>query len=62
MFADFSYGWLRYLDLDETRLQPDPITFAEGLPGPVALQAGKDGALYYLSITTGELRRLERDR
>ena len=60
VFADYVHGWLRYLDARGGRLVGKPIEFAEGLPGPVALHAGADGALYYLSASTGELRRIER--
>ena len=59
-YADFSYGWLRYLRLDEEgRLAEGPVDFATNLPGPVALHLGPDGQLYYLSLTTGQLRRID---
>jgi glucose/arabinose dehydrogenase len=60
VFADFVHGWLRYLDLHDGRLVGPPREFADGLPGPVALHKGPDGALYYLSTPTGKLRRIER--
>ena len=60
VMADFSYGWLRYLERNGATLGKQPTNFAERLPGPVALHVGRDGALYYLSASTGELRRLER--
>ncbi len=62
-YADFSYGWLRYLKIDdEGDLAEGPIDFGTGLPGPVALHTGPDGRLYYLSLTTGELRRIDESR
>jgi glucose/arabinose dehydrogenase len=59
-YADFSYGWLRYLRLGEQGdLAEGPSDFGTNLPGPVALHVGPDGTLYYLSLTTGQLRRIE---
>lgn len=59
-YADFSYGWLRYLKLDgDANLVGAPVAFGSKLPGPVALHVGPDGKLYYLSLTTGELRRID---
>jgi glucose/arabinose dehydrogenase len=60
LFGDFVYGWLRYVDVDGDRLSDEPVNFATGVPGPVAVHVGKDAAVYYLSASTGELRRLER--
>ena len=57
--ADFSYGWLRYLDVERGTLEGEATELGERLPGPVALHVGPDGALYYLSAPTGELRRVE---
>ena len=59
-YADFAYGWLRYAKLDEEgALLGAPADFATDLPGPVAMHVGPDGRLYYLSLPTGELRRLD---
>ena len=59
-YADFSYGWLRYLRLNENGdLTEGPSDFGTNLPGPVALHVGPDGSLYYLSLTTGQLRRIQ---
>jgi glucose/arabinose dehydrogenase len=59
-YADFSYGWLRYLKLRSAGA-PDaaPTAFGSALPAPVAIHVGAGGKLYYLSLTTGELRRLD---
>ena len=59
VFADFAYGSLRYLTFDGARLGREPVEL-EKLPSAFALHVGPDGALYYLSASTGELRRLER--
>ena len=60
-FADYVQGWLRMLRVDgENRLVPESVAdFAQGLDGPVDVQTGPDGLLYYLAINTGELRRIE---
>ena len=59
-FADWAYGWLDYLprEIDPTA-HARPVRFAEGLPGPVAFHFSRDGRLYYLSYTKGELRRID---
>lgn len=59
-FADWSRGWIR-----DVRIRPDdggivgaPHLFATGAPGPVAVHAGPNGALYYLALDSGDLRRV----
>ena len=67
LFRQRNYGllWfagavsLRYLDVEGTKLGNEAREFGERLPGPVALHVGPDNALYYLSASTGELRRLQ---
>ncbi len=49
-FADLCSGWIRRLDYDpSTGLYAGVSGFATGLPNPVDLQVGPDGALYYLA-------------
>ncbi len=53
-FADFVQGFIN-------RLTPgnlQPAGFATGLPNPVDLDVGPDGALYYLSLTAGAVVRV----
>ena len=45
-FADFMDNWIRVLDPDHPK---DVKVFATGLVGPVDLQLGPDGSLYYLN-------------
>ena len=56
-YGDFIQGWLRYADVSD----PDNVVvseFATDMPPMVEMRAGDDGALYYASITTGEIRRI----
>ena len=55
-FADFCSGWIRRIDYDPSTGHYSAVSgFATGLPYPVDLQVGPDGALYYLArgSTTG---------
>ena len=45
---------------DDNGLIPESVAdFAQGLKGPVDVQTGPDGLLYYLAMGTGSLRRIE---
>lgn len=62
-FADYSREciWAMPAGADG---QPDPSrvrVFANGLAGPVDLEFGPDGALYYVALNTGELHRIAFD-
>jgi glucose/arabinose dehydrogenase len=54
-FADYMGGWIRVLTPDRGEARP----FALGVPSPVDLQIGNDGALYYLSFGGGAIYRIE---
>jgi glucose/arabinose dehydrogenase len=59
-FADYSRGciWTMLPGADGA---PDPKTvqvFASGAAGPVDLEVGPDGALYYADVFDGEIRRI----
>jgi glucose/arabinose dehydrogenase len=59
-FADFIYGWMKLLRFGDDGLPlGDAEPFGSGLSGPVAIEQGPDGRLYYLSYVTGELRRID---
>jgi glucose/arabinose dehydrogenase len=62
VFADFARGWLRYLAVRDAKLDDRPVNFGRRLSGPVAIHVDRDGALCYLSMPSGELRRIERVR
>ncbi|HXJ40148.1 MAG TPA: NPCBM/NEW2 domain-containing protein, partial [Bryobacteraceae bacterium] len=58
-FGDYAQSWLRYLRVDAANnLIGGPSDFLFGADGPVAIDQGPDGNLYYVSITKGELRKL----
>jgi glucose/arabinose dehydrogenase len=61
-YGDYTAGAIRWMRLDDAgRRVGEPTDFATGLDGPVAIAEGSDGALYYLSTLTGELRRIRPD-
>jgi len=56
-YGDFIRGWLRAADVSD----PGNVTgraFATGMLPMTEMRTGEDGALYYASITTGEIRRI----
>lgn len=53
-FADFCGGWIRTLQPDTRAAE----AFAEGLPFPVDLDVGPDGALYCLTRGDGAVHRI----
>jgi glucose/arabinose dehydrogenase len=55
-FGDFIQGWIRYLRVDGTGRPASPRPFVSGGDGPVAIDMGPDGSLYYLALKAGELR------
>jgi glucose/arabinose dehydrogenase len=59
-FADYVNDWIRMLRVDGSNaLVPGSVAdFARGLEGPVDLQVGPDGRLYYI-VLGGELRRID---
>ncbi|HET9517622.1 MAG TPA: PQQ-dependent sugar dehydrogenase, partial [Actinoplanes sp.] len=59
-YADYAKGWIRYLNVDanDVLVQGSVTSFESAADGPVDLELGADGNLYYLSIETGQLRRV----
>ncbi len=58
-YGDYALNYIRYLKVDANNiLVSGPTDLATGADGPVAIELGADGHLYYLSINTGELRRI----
>ena len=59
-FGDFAEGWLRTLRVDANdALVPGSLAdFAEDANGPVDIELGPDGLLYYVAISANELRRI----
>lgn len=59
VFGDWEVGWLRVLHFDTAgRAIGTPQTFATDASGPIAIENGPDGALYYLAINASEVRRI----
>jgi hypothetical protein len=56
-FADLCGGWIRVMD-PATNMSPPP-DFATGISQPVDLKVGADGSLYYLSIGSGAVFRVQ---
>ena len=59
-YGDYIQGFLRYADVSD----PDNVVvndFASDMLPMVEMRTGDDGALYYASITTGEIRRIRFD-
>jgi glucose/arabinose dehydrogenase len=58
-YGDWSRSVLRFARIGpEGRVRADPEDFATGAAGPVQLEVGPDGSLYYLALNVGELRRI----
>ncbi|MCU1326050.1 MAG: hypothetical protein JWN34_1420, partial [Bryobacterales bacterium] len=57
--ADYAQSWIRFLQVNSAdQLVSGPEDFLFNGDGPVSVQMGPDGYLYYVSISTGELRRI----
>jgi glucose/arabinose dehydrogenase/PKD repeat protein len=57
-FADYSGNFIRRVVLDAQHRPVSTQLFATDAASPVALTLGPDGMIYYLSFTTGEVRRI----
>ena len=55
---DYVGGWIRRMTFDANGNMTGTVPFATGLPGPVDLELGPDGMLYYVSIITGQVVRI----
>jgi glucose/arabinose dehydrogenase/chitodextrinase len=60
-FADYTGNFIRRVVFDEAQAPVSVETFATNVPSPVSLELGPDGMLYYLSFTTGQIRRIRPD-
>ncbi|HKQ65248.1 MAG TPA: LamG-like jellyroll fold domain-containing protein, partial [Methylomirabilota bacterium] len=57
-FADYTAEFLARLVFDENSSLASIEPFATGIPGPVDIELGPDGMLYYVAILTGEVGRI----
>ncbi|MEO7863223.1 MAG: PQQ-dependent sugar dehydrogenase [Nitrospirales bacterium] len=55
---DYAQGWIRRMVFDGAGNMTGTVPFATGLSGPVDLELGPDGMLYYVSIITGQVVRV----
>jgi glucose/arabinose dehydrogenase len=60
IYGDFSQGWLRTLRVDSSdNLVPGSVqAFATDADGPVDIEMGPDGRIYYVAISANEVRRI----
>ena len=56
-YADFVQGWMRYADVSD-RANVQSADFAIEVPPLTQITNGADGALYYASIGTNDIRRI----
>ena len=57
--ADYARNNIDYTTVDaNNNLVSGPTAFASGADGPVDIEMGPDGNLYYIAIVTGELRKI----
>lgn len=56
-YGDFIQGWMRFADVSDAANVTSSAFATEMLP-MTEIRVGDDGALYYASITTGEIRRI----
>lgn len=56
--TDYVEGWIRRMIFDQAGNMTVTVPFATGLSGPVDLELGPDGMLYYVSIITGQVKRI----
>lgn len=60
LYGDYSQSTMSYARFDANfNLVGSPKPFISNADGPVAFEMGPDGSLYYVSIMTGELRRID---
>lgn len=57
-FADYARQWIRRMSFNDDGSVAAVTDFATAAGAVVALEAGPDGALYYVDIVSGEVRRI----
>jgi glucose/arabinose dehydrogenase/fibronectin type 3 domain-containing protein len=57
-FSDYSGNFIKRVVLDDEHRPVSTQPFAADVAAPVSLVQGPDGMVYYLSFTTGEVRRI----
>jgi glucose/arabinose dehydrogenase len=57
-FADYTAGWIRRMIFGANGAVSSVQTFATNVNGPVHLEFGPDGLLYYIALAAGQVRRV----
>jgi glucose/arabinose dehydrogenase len=57
-FADYTFRWIRRMVFDADDNVGGVVTFATNIDGPVSLELGPDGLLYYVEFNSGRVRRI----
>jgi glucose/arabinose dehydrogenase/regulation of enolase protein 1 (concanavalin A-like superfamily) len=57
-FADYPSNWIRRMVLNADGTVASVQMFASNVSNPVGVEQGPDGSLYYISIVSGEVRRI----
>jgi glucose/arabinose dehydrogenase/chitodextrinase len=57
-FADYVGNWIRRVGFDASGNPTDVLEFASDLSAPSNVELGPDGNLYYISFSTGQIRRI----
>jgi glucose/arabinose dehydrogenase len=59
LYGDYALGWIRTVRFDAAdRVVGSPTDLTTAADGPVDIEVAQDGSVTYLSIITGELRRI----
>jgi glucose/arabinose dehydrogenase len=58
VYGDWERSWIKYLTLESNRYNPTPKDLAAQAAGPVELEFGPDGDLYYVALNIGQIRRI----
>ncbi|MBX3350865.1 MAG: PQQ-dependent sugar dehydrogenase, partial [Nitrospira sp.] len=56
--TDYAAGWVRRMTFDQAGNMTGTVPFTTGLNGPVDMELGPDGLLYYVEINTGRVMRV----
>lgn len=57
-FADYVNNFIRRIIFDANNNVANVVDFATNLTTPVSLELGPEGALYYVALTSGQVRRI----
>lgn len=58
-YGDYGLGWINYVQVDANdNVVTGPVDFLDGAAGPVAIERGINGHIYYLAINSGQLRHI----